>query len=542
MLLGLAWIAYLVASNGARMRDAAAGRGPFGRLDVAWATELVALFAFAVVVAVSWIAVRPGSGLGFTEAEANVLFPAPVSRRALVTYKLAQSALGALVVVVAAAAIFGRGGVGGRAISAAAGWIGLLTVTLHGFGASLTRAALAQRGVSLTWRRAAGFAVAAAIPAAGAVGWWRAPPLDAFPAGAAGAMEWTRALAGTAPLSWLLYPARITLDVAFAPTFGALAGALPGAVLVLAIHLAWVYSSDAAFEEASLESARRLSARQDAIVRTGGVQVATRASRRWSVSLAATGRPEVALAWKALLGATRFVSIPIVAAVGALVLSFGTGAVVMSRVNPGLGAAAVAVIAVAFLALAVLLGPFLFSGDLRRDVAHLELLRALPLRGRQVLVGEMALPFVQAAVTQWALVGVSWSCSWGVMPAAERGAVALALALAGPAVSAAEYLVANGLVVLYPEFAGAPIRGATPLDHLGARNVVGLVTVLASAVALVPPAVIGGAVGFAAWPALGAWALPAGALAGAATVAAGAVLSLRVLGRAFERLDLSDGA
>jgi hypothetical protein len=76
-------------------------------------------------------------------------------------------------------------------------------------------------------------------------------------------------------------------------------------------------------------------------------------------------------------------------------------------------------------------------------------------------------------------------------------------------------------------------------DQFGTRNVVGFVTFFGGLVAVVPAAIVGALVGVPAWPFLGRWSVPCGALAGAAVIALGAVVALRLLGRAFERIDAS---
>jgi len=189
----------------------------------------------------------------------------------------------------------------------------------------------------------------------------------------------------------------------------------------------------------------------------------------------------------------------------------------------------------------VFLGFHAFSGDLRRDAPHLELLRALPLSGRQVLAGEIAAPFVTLAAEQGLLAALCYAFAAGAFPGsrADHAAFALAMAIGGPASSAAPFVIANGLVVLYPDWAGKPAGGASPLDRLGAQNLVGVVVAFASAVAIAPAALAGGVVAFATWPVLGTWAAPVGALAGAATIAIEAAVALRLLGRAFERIDAS---
>lgn len=363
--------------------------------------------------------------------------------------------------------------------------------------------------------------------------------LEAFPGGVGGALAWSRAVADTVPLSWALWPVRASLDAAFAPSAGAFWAALPGALLVLAAHAAWVYASDAAFEEAALESARKLSARRAAL-QAGAVMARPRRDRQ-SYALSSRGPPGVALAWKALVRARRVVSIPAVA--GAAVLALAAAMVpALTRRDGGPSVAAlIALVAVIGHGAVVFFGPFLFNGDLRRDTPSLDLLRALPLRGRDVLAGEMAVPLAHTAAAQWALALLFLALAGEPFPADpwERVGVAAALAIGGPAISAVLYLVVNGLAVLYPEWVGAAAGGASPLDHLGARTLVALATLVLGALGLAAPIVAGVLAAALTWDVLGVWALTLGALAGAALVALEAAVALRALGRAFERIDLS---
>lgn len=529
-----AWLAYLVASNAAGVRRISQGQP----LELSWLAEVVAIFSFALGGVFSWLVVREGAGLGFTEAEAHVLFAAPLRRRDLVTYKLAQAGLGTLLGVTVLAMALGRGGLAERLMSAGAGWIALFTAALHGIGASLTRASLAQHGVSALRRRLLSLSVVGAIPVLAAVGGWRAPPLERFAPGPAGVSAWTRAVAETAPLSWALWPLRTSLDAVFAPSSAAFWAAVPGALLVLGVHLVWVYSSDAAFEEAALESARALSARVAAL-QSGTLVVGRGARGHRSRTLGGQGRPEAALAWKAFVRARRVVSLPVVVALAVLAGSLTVAVLAAGRGGAG-GLAAF--FAVVFHAFAALLGPLVFAGDLRRDVAHLDLLRSLPLRGRQILAAEIAVPFAQTVLAQWSLVVVFLALAGPPFPAGatDRLAIAAAMAIGGPAISALGFLVVNGLTVVYPESARPVAAGSSPLDHLGTRALVGAATFALLALALTPALLVGGGVGFVTWDALALWALPAAALAGAAVVAGEALLALRVLGRAFERIDLSE--
>ena len=106
-------------------------------------------------------------------------------------------------------------------------------------------------------------------------------------------------------------------------------------------------------------------------------------------------------------------------------------------------------------------------------------------------------------LVQWIVVAIWYA--WSPFPesGADRAAFAVALAIAGPAISAPAFVAANGLVVLYPDWAGKPASGSCS-ERLGApRNVVRLATFVAAAVALAPAALAGVFAGWIAWTVVG---------------------------------------
>jgi hypothetical protein len=90
-----------------------------------------ALILLAIVL-LAWVIPHKRAALAFTEAEVAFLFPAPISRRGLIHFKLLRSQLAILFTVVFLTLIFNRyGSFGHRLIRVAGWWVILSTLNLH---------------------------------------------------------------------------------------------------------------------------------------------------------------------------------------------------------------------------------------------------------------------------------------------------------------------------------------------------------------------------------------------------------------------------
>ena len=108
--------------------------------------------AALVRIAFAWIAPTEKPGLRFSEAEIAFLFPAPVTRRALVHFRL-LSAQAAILLTSALIVFFFRrmGDMGGGRVASWIGWwVILSTFDLHVTGTNLTLARLRERGRGFT--------------------------------------------------------------------------------------------------------------------------------------------------------------------------------------------------------------------------------------------------------------------------------------------------------------------------------------------------------------------------------------------------------
>ena len=537
-LLGLGWWwLYFGRFLGTRLP----GRG----LDPAWLLPLeLGLSALALgLVTLAWLFGTDRGALAFSEAEIQLLFPAPLSRRQLVHYKLLRL-LGTGLVGAAITAFFVGRSLGGPPLLFALGsWAALTTLSFHNLAASFTRAGLARHGL----RGARRFLLTlGAVAALGAGLWWAARAVR--PPALTGHLQedlvaWVTTI-DASPLGWALWPVRAPVRLLLARDLGAFALALPGALAVLALHYAWVMATVIHFEDDALGEAERRARLLDAGRRPGATPVIRGGRlRRPPFRLAPRGRPEVAFLWKGLIATGRAANLRILAVLALSLggISVGLG---LSRL-PGLlgqgGGGALGLVGLAAAlawAYAVLFGPGLVRSDLRGDLPNLEVLRALPVPGAAQVRGQLAGPLVVLAALQWLCLLVAVPLLPGPGPGL-RAALALSAALLGPAFTLVALTLQNGFVVLLPGWMPSGPERARGPEAFGLRLISALGHLLALGLALLPAALLGGGIGLGAWTILGAPGLVVGAAVAAGTLVAEAWLATAALGKAFDGLDPS---
>lgn len=510
--------------------------------------------AAAVAVLSTWIFGGSRGVLQFTEAEVQHLFTAPLSRRAILQIRvlktLLRTGLSALIMTV----LFRRAW-GASAVPLALGsWMSFSMLSLHGAGVSLVRESLWKHG-RFGWRRWA-LALAVAVAAVSAVAFWalaahRPPPPEAFTADAMAAWAaWLRELMSSAPLSYVLWPLRAPIRVALAQDFGELVRRLPLALAVLGALYAWVISSSVAFEEAAVEAAseraKRVEARQRA---RAGIRLPTKVKSS-RLPLPWRGPAWLALTWKNLIAARRLAGPALLLALIGIGLSFALFALRGSRsagggeqeVVPLLVAAGAASLA-GFLAF---FGPVMVTADLRQDMPMSDVLRTLPLRGWQVVLGEVLASALLLALAQWALWTIALISAWSeALPGLEGGqrlAVAAAAMAFGPALSFAGLCVQNAGAIFFPAWVTNEGRlEGRGFEATGQRLLTLVGTLLVLLLALLPSSLVGAAAGALVSWLTGGWALAAvaGAVVASGALVAESLLAVWLLGTVFERIDLT---
>jgi hypothetical protein len=112
-------------------------------------------------------------------------------------------------------------------------------------------------------------------------------------------------------------------------------------------------------------------------------------------------------------------------------------------------------------------GPLIVRTDLRQDLAHLATLRALPMRGRDLVGAEVLASTLALTAAQLGLLVVTLLSSLGAREGLgtsleARLAVGAAIAVALPGVNLASFVIHNGAALLFPAWvrpAGGAARG-----------------------------------------------------------------------------------
>jgi ABC-2 type transport system permease protein len=505
--------------------------------------ELGGALALFVIVLLAWIIPRERAALTFTEAEVAFLFPAPITRRNLIHYKLVRSQLRIVFSALIFSLISRRFG-GDFWVHALGWWLILSTLNLHFLGASFARTLMLDRGISNWQRRLLMLGVAAAMVAS--VWLWAKQTLPALNsadiANLDSILDYAQRLLTAGPALYLLYPFRLVVRPLLAPDTAALFSALPPVLLIFLLHYLWVIYSDVAFEEASVEASQKLAARI-AAVRAGNWQAAgkkQKARHPW-FKLSPTGPLPTALLWKNLLGIGQAFS-PRLWIVLILVVVVAGFSLANAGHNQNLSSVAAVIIAFA-LSYSLLLGPQLLRLDFRRDLPQADVLKTFPMRGWQVALGEILAPVVVLIAFQWLLLLVGAGlifCLPGKYDALAL-AIATGAAMLLPVLDFLLLLIPNAAVLLFPSWIQTGKDSPRGIEATGQRLIFSLGQMLALLLALVPAAVAFIGVFFLLKFALGpAAAVPLASLAATVILAVEAGLGVMLLGRLFERFDVSE--
>ena len=515
-----------------------------------WTPLLVQLASALLftVVALGWLWPNSRAALQFTEAQVAFLFPAPVSRRALIQAQLLRAQLGILVSAFFLTLFFGRGrGLGGNALTHAAGWwLVLSTLNLHFLGASFARERLLARGVTPLRRRLLVGAVLLAVGAVCAYGLRQTVvlPTEADLTGLPAVRAYAGRTLGSTPLSWVLAPFAVVVRPYLAPTTWDFFRALGPGLLLLAAHYFWVVRSEVAFEEASLALSAKRAARVAALRegRWRSRQLPTK-PRAEPFRLAATGWVPLAYLWKSLIALGSFFRFrtwliaSVVAVAGMWWLGADPGRAPLQKVFGGM--------ALGLGAWLFLFGQLFMRRTLGQTLLSLDLTKAYPLAGWQIVLGELLTPMVLLTFVEWflllvAVLGLGSSRQDLLLTALLGAAGAIGVALLTPPLCGLMMCIPYAGMLFFPAWAQAANSAGGGVEVLGQRLIFMAGYLLVLVTALLPAAAAGAVVFIIANWLLGQTvALLLTALVAALVLGGELAAAVWWLGEKLERFDLS---
>jgi hypothetical protein len=341
----------------------------------------------------------------------------------------------------------------------------------------------------------------------------------------------------TGAAGWALWPTRAIVRLPLAASTAEYWRALPAALAILALNYIWVMRSDSAFEEASAEQSEKVVRGRIAPPRARVTAVST------PFSLASRGRVETAILWKNLILLGRYASLRMLWRLVPMVIALAV--VASSSRREGL-VSVLLMLALGGVALIVLLGPQIVRNDLRRDLAHLALLKTWPVRSAALIRGELLAPTAVLTGLVWIFVTASVLLMTSVptdvagvaILVLNRVSYGIAALLIAPPIIVVQLIVQNGLAVLFPAWVVIGSSRSRGVDVMGQRLLMQAGIWLTLLIAFLPAAVLAGALAFLIYLATGVVPIVVPAAFGAAVMLAEAFLATEALGRALDRADV----
>lgn len=536
LLVGAAYVWMMFLRRGVRL--------PRGMTDTAAVGQFTgpmqligSLFLF-VTAAIAWAVPGAGKPIAFTRPEVQFLFTAPVTRRALLHYKLLRSQLGILMSSALVTLVV-------RPTTLASGWmlvvglwVVLAAVRLHLMGVALSRSSLAQHGRSGTarqWLPLAAVMGAVGILAVTVIRAW--PALSAMPDFETVFPELER-LSQTGAAAVVLWPFRALVRLPLSASPAAFLAHVPAAFAIVALNYVWVLRADAAFEEASAEHAER----QVRDRRTP--KPVARGAQSMPFRLAPDGPAETAILWKNLILLGRYASLRTLFAFLPVIVLFGIAA--QSEDSRGI-ARVIATMALPLAAIAVLVGPQVMRNDLRQDLAQLALLKTWPVGGAAMIRGQVLAPTVAVTAIAWLLLLVG--ALFGGDPRPEiagqspllqdRLSFLVAAAVLALPLILSQTIVQNALAVVFPAWVSIGTSRGRGIDAMGQRLLLVVANLLALLLVVLPGAVVGGGVALAVYALTGTVLIVIPALLAAVVVLAECWVATALLGRVLDRTDVT---
>jgi hypothetical protein len=566
--LSVLWLLFWVTRG---LLGGGSGRPPgafraFSGPEVRDALALVGGGVLFLWTAFLWLVPSQEAALDFTPAEIHFFFPAPLTRREIVHYKLMRAQIGILFGALITSFFWGGGLFRPDGPARLAGfWLLYATLHLHTLGAAFVRTNLIDHGIVGLRRRLVPLLVVALVLGALVLGLVRAwPELTAAAAGIGGSDGPTRqglaqfvttvgrvgssGILGTALAPYTVFP-----HVVMAQGAAEFARWFAWGVAILLLHYLWVVRSETAFEEASVEAAQRKAARVRSAhdsARRGGRLPLKANTFPWQ--LAPTGRPATAIVWKNLIALVRITPVRALIVLAAFMLAALGWTTGMNDGSPVPWILIAAVLLVLVALFSALFGPLFVRNDLREDLFHIDAVRTFPLAGESIVWAELLAPWLVLAFLQTFLLVVAmgalvFSGTTGLAKLGFENVPAvgwvLSTFIAGmlllPALTLAQIALQNAIILVFPAWVALGNTRARGFEASGQR----MLTLFGSAAVLTVctlPALIAGAVmtWLMAGP-VGATALVLGAAVAAAWIVAEVAVAARYLGRVLERLDPS---
>ncbi|HEX5051759.1 MAG TPA: putative ABC exporter domain-containing protein [Planctomycetota bacterium] len=363
---------------------ALSGDGTRSADEVRGNTAVVAAAFYLLQIVITWFALSSGRGVAFREAEVQLLFPRPFTRWQILRFKWLSGQPGALIGSLIIGLMFHRFSDVDYGLVVAGFWINQSVLYAHATLVGLWLAHLkAKGGRAARCTSLPAWTMLTALLVCAASGW----------AAVGDATGWAaaRAVAQTPWLAALSWPFTKLADLMLAPDLAGFAAAAVVPLLLLVVHGFVIWWADFRFEDQAVEIAAKIqNIKSEGIGALASKKDLVVGKPRQPWQLAPTGPAWHALVWKNVISLGRlpkrlairlgFVILILVAIFSSMLVGQGDAPHVPTRIG---------FLLLGLLGYVSLLAPSMVRVDLRIDIPHFDVLKAMPLRGRSLIFGEV---------------------------------------------------------------------------------------------------------------------------------------------------------
>lgn len=501
---------------------------------------ITATVVILLLVAKWWLFGTDRTALAFTAAEIQFLFPAPVSRRSLLGFKLLRAQLPILINVVIWVVILHRGRESPlpTVVYAVSLWCVFMLLMLHRLGVALTRDAVLDHGIAgirRHWLTIGVGLLLIVIFGNTALSLMQMREL----APDASVLTQLSDVFAEAPVRYLIAPFRLPFQMLEAADLATWATRFLIVLGMIALHVLWVFRADHAFEEAAIAASVKRAELLDRWKRQGLGGAPISGSQRRSLGLARSGHPIGAIIWKNLTRLLRTSSGTALALMIVLMLGVIGFSLLQGDAYPE-AMDLISSLSVAWALVLSLLGPQWIRNDLRTDLEHLDQLRIWPMSGGAIVTAEVLSSGIALTIMQSCLILVGVTAlvqhNLSTIPVIQMVVFTPFVLLFLGGVNLLALSFQNGAAILYPAWVKTEIRPGG-IEAMGQHLLTAGASILLLAVALLGPVGVGGALSYYLYPKLSNW----GVLPGIVLSLAGIILELGLLiewlGGRLERLD-----
>ena len=527
-LAGIAYLWFIFFKNSTRPKVMIAGSDLV--VDV---LSLVVL----IIMILAWALPSDSGGLQFSDAEIAFLFPSPIRRRDLLLYKIIRAqprALGSAM----AFFIFGW-----RRSFLVGMWAALSVLGIYFTFVALARARLKLMHIGFIARSIIVSAILTALASFAASRIHAAIHMKRYDSKVLTPLF--QELFRSPAMRDILFVPRLFATAASAPTLAQLGMGIAGVLAAGAVFFLLAARMNVSFEEASIVTSARRTARMERLrARQGGqMQVSY---RRFGplFRLGETGIPEVAIVWKNVIALVR-------TAFGIAVLLLLLAVLLLGIAFYQHDEVVYRVIGPLFLMLSSflpLIGPQFFANDLRLDLARSEILKSYPIVGERLVAAELAAPL--CVITALELVFASCaSLLMHLSGATDRFVqfvgtpefIITVLVLTLP-VCALLLVIRNAVPLYFPAWTMRSADDVRSFVNVGQRFIILFANLFALIVTLIPAALVAVPTAWIAYKFLRASAMfvPVATVPAAMVIACEVWFGVKMLGARFDEMDVSN--